>query len=115
MHKHIRCDVVDASAARLKYQKLQNVFMGVFSDILGALAGGKPSNQKKIDENDSEQESKSQGAVYKCSQCGKSPLSGPVLYCDGCGQYMCYTCGVPSGDMIFDCPNCAIQTERVNL
>ncbi len=88
--------------------------MGVFSDILGALAGGKPSNPK-VDEKDSEQEDKSQGAVYKCSQCGKSPLSGPVLYCDGCGQYMCYTCGVPSGDMIFDCPNCAIQTERVNL
>ena len=88
--------------------------MGVFSDILNAIAGGKPSDQKG-DTKDSEKENESRGAVYKCSQCGKSPLSGPVLYCDGCGQYMCYTCGVPSGDMIFDYPNCAIQTERVNL
>lgn len=52
---------------------------------------------------------------YKCSRCGKTPLSGPVLYCDGCGQYMCYECGIPSGDMIWDCPNCAIEMHRVVL
>ena len=57
----------------------------------------------------------SSGQTYKCSQCGRTPLSGPVLYCDGCGQYMCYTCGIASGDMIFNCPNCAIEAQRVNL
>jgi membrane protease subunit (stomatin/prohibitin family) len=54
-------------------------------------------------------------STYKCSQCGKTPLSGPVLYCDGCGQYMCYTCGVASGDMVWNCPNCAIEAHRVVL
>ena len=88
--------------------------MGVLGDILNALAGGKLSDHK-ISKQEPEQEKENEGAVYKCSQCGKSPLSGPVLYCDGCGQYMCYSCGVPSGDMVWDCPNCAIEAQRVNL
>jgi hypothetical protein len=53
--------------------------------------------------------------TYKCSRCGRAPLTGPVLYCNGCGQYMCYSCAVASGDMIFDCPNCAIELQRVVL
>ena len=53
--------------------------------------------------------------AYKCSVCGNKLDGGPALYCEGCAQYMCYTCGVPSGDMIWNCPNCAIECQRVNL
>lgn len=53
--------------------------------------------------------------AYRCSRCGKAPLTGPVLYCDGCSQYMCYECGIPSGYMVWNCPNCAIETQRVVL
>ena len=78
-----------------------------------------PNKDPNSDDSDSEskQEAKtaSSAATYKCSQCGKAPLTGPVLYCDGCGQYMCYTCGVASGDMVWDCPNCAIECHRVVL
>ncbi len=52
--------------------------------------------------------------AYKCASCGRM-LTGPALYCDGCGQYYCYTCGIASGDMIWNCPNCAIEAQRVNL
>ncbi len=71
--------------------------------------------EKKSKESKANNSQASSGSAYKCSRCGKSPLSGPVLYCNGCGQYMCYECGVPSGDMVWDCPNCAIETRRVVL
>ncbi|MDE1860763.1 MAG: hypothetical protein KGH72_03525 [Candidatus Micrarchaeota archaeon] len=52
---------------------------------------------------------------YKCGSCGKKLTGGPALYCDGCGQYYCYTCAVPSGDMVWSCPACAITAQRVQL
>ena len=83
-------------------EKLSNVFAAAPQD-------------KEQEPGDNAAKQESHGTIYRCSQCGKEPLSGPVLYCDGCGQYMCYTCGVASGDMVFDCPNCAIEAQRVNL
>jgi hypothetical protein len=54
--------------------------------------------------------------AYRCSVCGRHPLSGPVLYCPGCGQYMCYAHGVASGEEnAWDCPNCAIRCQQATL
>ena len=74
----------------------------------------KPSQDDKQHE-DKQPDAVNSSSIYKCSGCG-TPLAGqPCLYCDGCGQYYCYSCGVASGDMVWNCPNCAIQTQRVNL
>ena len=76
----------------------------------------KDQDQKSKEDADKNSSSvPSPASTYKCCVCGKAPLSGPVLYCDGCSQYMCYSCGVASGDMIWDCPNCAIGVQRVVL
>ncbi len=69
----------------------------------------------KIEKKDEKPQEPSSNYAYRCSRCGKAPLTGPVLYCDGCSQYMCYECGIPSGYMVWNCPNCAIETQRVVL
>ena len=69
----------------------------------------------KAEANDANDQKTDSTSAFRCSRCGKAPLSGPVLYCDGCSQYMCYSCGIPSGDMIWNCPNCAIEVQRVVL
>jgi len=74
-----------------------------------------PSGGGSSDSSNSDPGSKSSYSGYKCGGCG-TPLAGqPALYCDGCGQYYCYACGVPSGDMKWNCPACAIEAQRVNL
>ena len=79
--------------------------MGFF-DFLSNTAGKEDSAQSESSKNYS---------GYRCGGCG-TPLAGqPALYCDGCGQYYCYACGVPSGDMVWECPNCAIVCNRVVL
>ncbi len=76
---------------------------------------GSNASQSGSNSSKKEEEEEKGSSPYKCSRCGKTPLSGPVLYCDGCGQYMCYSCGIPSGDMVWECPNCAIAVHRVVL
>jgi hypothetical protein len=73
----------------------------------------KTTEPKKDEEQEAEEDQSY--STYKCASCA-TPLKGqPALYCDGCGQYYCYSCGVASGDMVWDCPNCAITLQRVNL
>ncbi len=76
---------------------------------------GNDQQDSNADSSEQAKDEQASASAYKCSQCGKTPLTGPVLYCDGCGQYMCYTCGVASGDMVWNCPNCAIEAHRVVL
>ena len=80
-----------------------------FGDFLEeAFGGGKAADS-------SQEGAQNQSSTFKCASCGK-PLSGqPALYCDGCAQYYCYSCGIASGDMKWNCPNGAIEAQRVNL
>ncbi|MDE1767405.1 MAG: hypothetical protein KGH64_05485 [Candidatus Micrarchaeota archaeon] len=87
--------------------------MGVWDKMRELWRESASSNEKSDPGQPSD--SSTYGSTYKCAGCGKSLTGGPALYCDGCGQYYCYPCGVASGDMIWDCPNCAIQAHRVNL
>lgn len=86
------------------FEKIREKLFGSDSDGTSAKKEDAPA-QKEDDSS----------STYKCWRCGKHPLSGPVLYCDGCGQYCCYECGIASGDMIWECANCAIVAHRVVL
>ena len=53
-------------------------------------------------------------ADIKCSICGNQ-LGGPALYCYGCYQYMCRSCGVASGYNEWSCPHCAIEADKISV
>ncbi len=55
-------------------------------------------------------------AVTKCMSCGVA-LNGPAFYCDGCGNYLCRSCGIPGqdGGDAYTCPNCTGELSQVTF
>lgn len=49
----------------------------------------------------------------KCLACGER-ISGQGFYCEGCSNYLCWSCAVADGD-IHRCPNCGNEVSQISM